>query len=285
MPNIKYICYNGEYIKTENPVLEANNRAFLYGDGLFETIHNNGTRPQFIEKHIIRLLEGMRILKMEIPNYFSADYFSKHIKGVLTRNKLFQGARARVSVFRNSGGFYSPISNRVSFLITSSILEEDKYVLNKRGYSIDIFPDLKKPINDLSKVKSSSAILFVMAGIYRSENNLDDCIILNNKERVCETISSNIFILKGATIYTPALDEGCLPGTMRQEIINILLSEDLKVNSESSITIQDLLTSDEIFITNAITGIRWILAFRKKRFYNKFSKFLINKLNEVAFGN
>lgn len=280
----KYICLNGSYIKAGKPVLESKNRSFLYGDGLFETIHANGTDPQFIERHLNRMLESMKQLKMAIPDFFTPDYFTRHLKGVLTRNKQFQGARVRITVFRNNGGLYTPGTNDVSFLIESTLLEHDIYRLNQKGYQIDLFQDISKPVYPLSAVKTTSALLFVLAGIFRSEHNLDECILLNHNKRICESISSNVFIVKGNTYYTPSLEEGCLPGIMRQVIIEIIQKEGFHLHDDCTLTVDDMLNSDEIFLTNAISGIRWVVAFRQKRYYNKSSKFLIKKLNEKAFG-
>lgn len=280
----KYICLNGAYIKSGKPVLESNNRSFLYGDGLFETIHANGTEPQFIELHLNRMIDGMKQLKMIIPGFFSSTYFTRHIKGVLTRNKQFRGARVRITVFRNTGGFYTPETNEVSFVIESSQLEQDLYTLNQQGYKINIFPDLAKPVNLQCSLKTTSALLFVLAGIYRSENLLDDCLILNQSGKICEALSSNIFLVKGNKYYTPSLKEGCLPGIMRQIISEIIRNEGLYINDDCSLTVEDLLSADEIFLTNAVCGIRWVVAFRQKRYYSKSSKSLIKLLNEKAFG-
>ena len=280
----KYICLNGSYLKSDKPILESNNRSFLYGDGLFETIHANGTEPQFIKMHMKRMLGSMKILKMVIPGFFSAEYFTSHIKGVLTRNKQFQGARVRITVFRNSGGLYTPEVNEVSFVIESDPLDNDLFTLNQQGYKVEVFTDIVKPANLLSSVKTTSALPFVLAGIFKSENLLDDCLILNSSARICESISSNIFLVKGNKYYTPSLKEGCLPGIMRQVIIDIIKNEGLDMNDGCSLTVEDLLNSDEIFLTNSISGIRWVVAFRQKRYYNKSSKFLIKLLNDKTFG-
>ncbi|HJX70856.1 MAG TPA: aminotransferase class IV [Bacteroidales bacterium] len=280
----KYICLNGSYIKADKPVLESKNRSFLYGDGLFETIHANGTEPQFIQRHLDRMLGSMKILKMVIPGFFSPEYFPSRIKGVLTRNKQFQGARIRITVFRKDGGLYTPETNEVSFVIESTPLDHDVYQLNQQGYKVDVFPDMAKPVHILSAVKTTSALVHVLAGIFRSENKLDDCLLMNQAERICESISSNVFLVKGNNFYTPSLKEGCLPGIMRQVIIEIIRKESLNVNDNGLLTVEDLLQSDEIFLTNAISGIRWVVAFKHRRYYNKSSKFLIKKLNEEAFG-
>jgi branched-subunit amino acid aminotransferase/4-amino-4-deoxychorismate lyase len=280
-----FICLNGSFVKSEEPVLTVKNRAFQYGDGLFETIHCNGTEPQFFELHFERMKNAMNLLEMEVPAGFTADYLKNNIRGVLTRNKHFQGARVRITIFRNDGGLYSPENNTISFVIESSFLESDTYFLNERGLNIDIFSDLRKPLNPLSGIKSVSALLFVKAGLFRKRNRLDDCIILNDYNRVCESVSSNVFIVKNNKVLTPGLSEGCLPGVMRQAICGIVVSNGCAIDDHAALSPNDLNEADEMFLTNAVNGIRWVLSFRQKRYYNKFSKFLNGKLNETAFGS
>ncbi len=279
----KYIFFNGEFLKSDQPVFNNDNRAFNYGDALFETIHANGTTPQFLELHIQRLKHGMKILKMDIPDNFRTEYFDRIIINILNKNRQLQGARIRITVFRNSGGLYTPLTNEISFIVESSSLENDRYVLNKNGYAVDIYQLVRKPANLLSNLKTTNSLIFVLAGIHKKEKSLDDCLILNEKERVIESISSNIFIVKNSRILTPGLNEGCLAGIMRHTIIELSKNLGYSVNDKCSLTIQDILTADEVFLTNAIAGIRWVVAFRQKRYYNDTSKFLIQKLNEISF--
>ena len=192
-----YICINGAFYKVVKAPLNQLNRGFHYGDGIFETIHANGTEPQFIDLHIERLIKSMGLLKMNIPEYYTKSKFTSFIKGLLTRNKHFRGARIRITVFRNNGGLYAPEENNVTFVIESAALEQDTYRLNEQGFRTEIFPDILKPVNVLSSLKTTSALLFVMAGIFRLENGWDDCIILNQHKKICESISSNIFVRKG----------------------------------------------------------------------------------------
>jgi branched-subunit amino acid aminotransferase/4-amino-4-deoxychorismate lyase len=281
----KYICINGDFLKSDQPVINSNNRAFKYGDALFETIHANGTEPQFLELHVNRLIKSMKILKMNIPGTFKFEYFRRLIINILNKNRQLQGARIRLTVFRNPGGMYTPSTNDISFLLESSPLEYDKYMLNIKGYAVDIYQDILKPINVFSNLKSTNSLIFIMAGIYKNEKNLDDSIILNEKQRIAECTDSNIFIVKDLKFFTPGLNEGCLDGIMRYKVIQIIKSLGYFINDNCSLTIQDLLTADELFLTNVITGLRWIVAFRQKRYYNKISKLLIQKLNEVTFSN
>ncbi len=278
-----FILHNGEYHFKDEFGLSFNNRAFCYGDALFETMHANGAEIHFFEDHMIRLKYGMKMLKMEIPLKIESNLLEKEIIKLLHKNKLYQGVRIRLSVYRNDGGKYTPADNSVSYLVETEYIENDLYSLNQKGLIIDIYNEIKKPINSFSNLKTSNALLPVMAGLYAKEKKLDDCIILNENGNIVEGISSNIFIIKGETLCTPALKDGPVAGVMRKQILKIADSVGFNISHEKSITEQQLLDANEVFFTNSISGIKWVLAYKEKRFYNDNAKKLTNKLNSIAF--
>lgn len=281
----KYLCYNGDFQTYENCKLSFDNRSFRYGDALFESIHACGTEAQFLELHLNRLRRSMEVLKMVIPVYFTVGNIAQMITKLLNKNRIFGGARIRFTVFRDTEGLYTPVKNDVSFIIESLPLEVDHYELNQRGYMIDIYTEMPKPLNSLSSVKSTSALFYVMAGIFKADKGLDDCLLLNDKGHLVESISSNVFLIKNSTLYTPSLTEGCLPGIMRQVIISCLPVSGLGFNEEVPLDISDLLNADEVFLTNAINGLRWVGAFQQKRYYHEISMKILQKINQLAFGN
>lgn len=285
MENKRYISQNGNIITEDELKISINNRALQYGDGIFETMHASGNKVQFFYEHMDRLIKSMKILKMEVPVRFSVDTMGlqQEISKLLNKNKLFKGARVRMTVFRQSGGFYAPSSNEAEFIIQCSSLETDKYEFNSKGLLIDIYDEITKPINYLSRLKLISASMLVMAGIFKNENQLDECILLNTKGNIVEGISSNIFIVKENTILTPSLREGCLAGIMRQKVIEIARKLNYTVQDEAIIKINDIMTADEIFYTNAINGIQWVLGFKQRRYYNKISNILSDALNHQCF--
>jgi branched-chain amino acid aminotransferase len=118
-----------------------------------------------------------------------------------------------------------------------------------------------------------------MAALSAKDKGLDDLFLSNDRGNILETSSCNIFVVSNGVLYTPGLDEGCLAGTMRMQIINLAISHGIKVY-ECAILPQNILAADEIFITNAIRGINWIGGYRTKRFFNNMSRKLIVLLNE-----
>jgi len=280
-----YINFNGIIYRSENQMLSIQNRAFRYGDALFETMHANGTEIQFFETHIKRLLTSMRALKMNIPpKFFSAkaglDY---EITRLLNRNKHYQGARVRVTVFRNDGGFYTPETQDVSFVIESEALKTDEYTLNTAGYKMTDFMNIQKPVNMLSNLKSANALLYTLAGIQTKDSGFDDCFIYNDKGFLCETISSNIFLVKKNVMMTPPLQDGCIDGVMRRQILRIAPKLGYDLVFEQSVKPSYLLSAEEVFITNAVTGIRWIGAYKERRYFNQAARALTEAINNELF--
>jgi branched-subunit amino acid aminotransferase/4-amino-4-deoxychorismate lyase len=285
MNEFNYICYNGKIIGENDLNLGCHNRSFQYGDGIFETMHASGNKVQFFYEHFDRLIRSMKMLKMEIPVRFSVDTYGiqKDISKILIKNKLFKGARVRFTVFRQNGGFFAPTTNETDYLIECTAIDSDKYELNPKGLLIDIYEEMPKPINTFTRIKTTSSIFNVMAGIYKTENNLDECLIMNTKGNIIEGISSNIFIVKEKLIMTPSVREGCLLGIMRQKVIELARKQGYVVQDEAIVQVQDIMVADEIFYTNAVRGIQWVVGFKQRRYFNKVSKSLVLELNKLCF--
>ncbi len=280
MQSLTFINFNGNIIDANQPVLTASNRAFRYGDAIFETIRIMNGEILHFEKHLKRLQQSMDLLGM-LPHddlTFHNLYLSfRHLDQV---NNLKGNGRIRLEIFRNDGGLYTPQSNQVSYLIEADPLHERQYSMNENGIRIEVYTEIQKPLSRLSNLKSSNALYYVMAGLYNRKTGGGDCLVLNTHGRIAESISSNIFIVSGNKIITPALSEACVSGVMRETIIEFLKSREIKV-LESGIEVEHLLTADEIFLTDVIHGIRWVSAFRKKRYFNNFSKKLLDQLQEI----
>jgi branched-subunit amino acid aminotransferase/4-amino-4-deoxychorismate lyase len=279
-----FVLYNGVFQLAEEKLISHQNRAFCFGDAVFESIHCLGTLPQFIENHWARLNHGMSVLKMSPGKEFTIAFLSEMIGKLLNKNRVYKGARVRIVVFRDEGGLYTPDQNSISWIMESMPLENEKFELNKKGLTIDIFDEVHKPVNILSNIKTVNAIIFVLAGIYRKENKLDDCIILNQYGRLAEFVSSNLYLVNGNTIITPPLTEGCIAGTMRVSMIKAASLSGYKIE-ERGILEHHLLDAEEVFMTNAIRGIQWVGAYKEKRFFNFAARKLIVRLNEQAFNN
>ncbi|MBN4065863.1 aminotransferase class IV [Candidatus Amoebophilus asiaticus] len=276
MPS-KFINHNGYIADSSKAIFSCHNRAFRYGDGLFETIRMINGKIKLLKEHYHRLSKGMHLLKMHIPDQFSISFFDNLIKELLKKNSLTQNARIRVTIYRNEGGLYVPFDNAISYLIEVEPLKSEVCQLNEKGYKIDIFSEAYKPTYPLSNLKTTNCLIYILAGLYKTENDLDDCVIMNSNNHIAEAISSNIFIYQNKLLLTPSLNDGCVEGIMRNQIIQLAKDNDIQI-SERSLTYHDLANADEVFLTNAIDGIKWVGQFKDKMYKNGLAIFLSNKI-------
>ncbi len=276
----KYCILNGHLISVYEPSVAFNNRAFRYGDSLFESIRTCNNKLMFLRDHITRLKLGMTVLRMNVPAEFNTENISEQIIQLLKHNTHPPNARVRLTVFRNEGGFYTPETNDISFLIESTELTGG-YQLNQKGFWVDTYSDIKKSVNKLANIKTGNALLYVMAGLAKQSMRLDDCFIINENGIICESINSNIFLVKNGTMYTPPLSDGCVAGVMRKQIMALATLNKILV-FETSISDYTLSNADEVFLSNSIGGVLWVGQYKQKYYTNKMAVFFNEKLNQLT---
>ena len=277
------INFNGNLISDKTDILSEENRAFRYGDGLFETIRAQADKIYFWEDHYLRLMASMRILRMEIPMNFTMEYLSEEIIKLLEAKGLITtAARIRLTVYRNDGGLYTPFSNEVSFVISAEELQNPFFVLDESSYRVELFKEHYLNTGLLSTLKTNNRILNVVGSIYAKEAEVDNLIMLNHKKQVVEALHGNIFMVQGTDIITPPLEDGCLDGIIRKKIIELAKKLDDISLEEKSISPFELQQADEIFITNAIMGIRSVTHYRRKEYKTDMAHAILGKLNAVA---
>ncbi|CAM1362215.1 Aminotransferase class IV [Tenacibaculum soleae] len=256
------VNFNGNIITEKALQLSTNNRAFKYGDAIFETIKVVNTKVVFIEDHYFRLMASMRMLRMKIPMKFTLEFLQEEILRITKELSGVGTYRVRLTVYRKDGGFYNPKSNEIDYLIEAS---EFNYV-EKLNYKVDLYKDFYNYSGLLSTIKTSNRMLNTLSAIFADENDLDNCILLNERKGVVEATNGNVFIIKDDVIKTPALNEGCIKGIVRKKVIEILEKHPDYTIEETVISPFELQKADEVFVTNAIIGIQPVTNYRKKVF-------------------
>lgn len=274
------INFNGDILSSDAGLPTAN-RAFLYGDGVFETVKVVGGRILFCEDHYFRLMSSMRVVRMEIPMDFTLEYFEDQILSLAKAKNIIESARVRITVYRNDGGFYLPENRTVSFLVEAAPLETAAYLINHAEYEVDLYKDFYVTAQLLSSIKTTNRIINITGSIFADENGLANCLLVNDRKNVIEALQGNIFMLTGKRLVTPPISEGCLNGVMRKQILAIARKMELEV-VEEVISPFDLQKADELFITNVIKGIQPVTRYRKKDYGVALSEELLVKLNELV---
>ncbi|AUC84751.1 aminotransferase class IV [Polaribacter sp. ALD11] len=265
------INFNGELLFKENVQLTTDNRGFKYGDGIFETIKVVNKKVIFWEDHYFRLMASMRMLRMKIPMEFTLEFLEKEVLKTVAVLEDVSTFRVRLNVFRKDGGLYTPKTNEIDYFIEATALNYQ----TKTTYEIDVFKDFYNYSGLLSTIKTNNRMINTLASIYANENDLNNCVLVNERKGVVEVTNGNIFIVKDNVVKTPALTEGCIKGIVRSKVIEILTKNKDFTIEETTISPFEIQKADEVFITNAIVGIQAVTKYKKKSFTTE----LANKLH------
>lgn len=277
--NENYVNSNGEVLAASQFAVNAKNRSYLYGDGVFESIRVIDGNPVNLSHHLSRLREGASVLKINIHKTWDDSFFLEKINELLVLSNIEMGGKIRISIDRKEGGTYLPISNDAEFLIEVGPLTNNEFVINDKGLVVDQFKDINKQVCLTSNYKTKNGLLYIMSSLYAQENELDDVLLIAPNGNILESTNSNLFVVSNGMLYTPGLDEGCLAGVMRMTIINLALENGIRVY-ECGITPRYLLSADAVILTNAIQGVRWVERYKSKVYDAKMAEDLVAKLNE-----
>ena len=279
---MEFISVNGKIIDANTNCIPATNRNYRYGDGLFETMKVKQERILLSELHFARLFNGLNILKIRTPN-LTPQKLEKEIVDLCEKNHCTDLARVRLSLSRGNGGL-SDEDEQPTWVIECWPLHNEANLLNENGLIIDVFPDARKSCDLFSNLKSASHLTYAMAARFAKENKLNDCLVLNTYGRLCESSIANIFWIKEEKIFTPPLSEGCIAGVTRRHLLQSLQGTRNKIQ-EKECEIAELENADEIFLTNAIQGIRWVKQFGHHQYINSMTTEIYREFIKAALFN
>jgi branched-subunit amino acid aminotransferase/4-amino-4-deoxychorismate lyase len=253
----EYINWNGKIVTKDKFHISPDNRSFRYGDGFFETMKIINGNILLAGLHFTRFFSSLKRLSFDVPALFTSEYFTSQAESLLAKNRHSSIARMRLMVYRGNGGLYDPENLYPNFVIQSWPLPETINELNTNGLDIDIYTEARKVCDSFSMVKSNNYLAYAMAALWAKKNKLNDCLLLNPYNNICDSTIANIFIIQDNLIKTPALAEGCVSGVARAHIIECCKKDNIPI-SETTISAQDVLFASEVFLTNAVNGIRWV---------------------------
>ncbi|WP_205513695.1 aminotransferase class IV [Longitalea arenae] len=276
-----WLFYNEAIIPADTPIVSAGNRGLRFGDGLFETIKVVDGKMPLFDLHMERMNHGLELLQMQLPEHYTPDYLIQIILDLCSRNNLEGAVRVRITVFRGNGTLFSAEEPHASIIVQAEPLSSDYLALNEVGLTIDVCATVQKSVDQLANLKSNNYLPYVMAAQYARQHQLTDCLVLNTHGRICDGTISNVFYIHQNSIYTPPLAEGGVAGVMRNYLLTALPKAGYTVH-EKICTPQDLEAANEVFLTNALYGIRWVGRFGKKVYTNRLvadlhKKFVANE--------
>ena len=277
------INFNGNLVTASNENIE-NNRGFLYGDAVFETIKVLDNKILFLEDHYFRLMSSMRIIRMEIPMDFTLEHLESEILKT-TQALNLSSARVRLTVYRFGNGKYFPETRTTQYLISAENTHA-VYENNMLEYEIELFKDFHVSKHLLSTLKTTNRLINITASIFAEENDYQNCFLINDDKNIIEAINGNVFVVKDNVIVTSPISDGCINGIMRKKVIELIKKDDSLQFEERSISPFEIQKADEVFITNVIQGIQSVSKYRKKEFTRNIANALLIKLNaQIRFNS
>lgn len=277
-----FLNFNGKIFKNDKLLISPNNRSFRYGDGCFETMKFINGKIILESYHLERLFTSLQTMHFNKPNYFITNDFKEQINEVIKKNHQKKIARIRLTIARGDGGLYDVENHNPNYLIQTWDLNSSNNKLNENGLILDIYKDARKTYDKYSSIKSNNFLCYAMAAIWAKENKLNDVLLLNPFDRIVDATIANIFILKNGTILTPALSEGCVSGVMRKYLLKCMKEEGMPIE-ETQISPEDVLEASEVFLTNAIYGIRWVKQIGNSNYTNQLAAMLHQKFLAPLF--
>jgi 4-amino-4-deoxychorismate lyase len=246
-------CINGVFEDLESSSVFVFNRAFEYGDGIFETIIVRNNIICFWQDHFERLTSGMKALYFNISPSFTKDYLQNIIFEVAQKNGLNHSFRIKINVWRETGGLYTPLNNTFHWLVrVFPNTEKHNYIKEKAVF----FEDIRLVASSISPYKTLNALPYVLAGIYKQQQQTEEVILLSHNDFIAETLASNIFWIKNNVIYYPSLACGGKKGILQTQIIR--KAKELNIHIQEGFFLKnDILEADVVFTSN-VAGIESI---------------------------
>jgi branched-chain amino acid aminotransferase len=242
------VCLNGKLMDEADARIAPNDRGFLLGDGIFETIAVHRGQARRLHAHLERLRNDAKIIGLDLP--WPDTTLSALVERVCEENQMTDAA-VRMTITRGAGprGLLPPPKSDPTLLITAAQLPDMSVPISV------VVTDMvtRNEHSPLSVIKNTNYLENIIARQDAAERNADDAIILNTKGRVAETTIANVFALIDGGVVTPPIAEGALPGVMRADVLKLSRGE------ERPLTVEMLKTASEVFVSNAL-GLRSVIA-------------------------
>jgi branched-chain amino acid aminotransferase len=279
--SMSFVLFNDQLIPAYEPIVRAGNRGLRYGDGLFETMKCHDGLIHLLPYHLERLWQGALALQMEFPRLFTPTYVEEQIFRLLQKNGHLSFSRIRLSLFRGQGGLYDPEHHHPQLLIESWPLSDGYRSLNSNGLQLCLYDEARKSPDAFSHIKHNNFLPYLMGAIEAKKKKCNDAVILNSHGLICDTTIANLFIIKDEIISTPPLKDGAVAGIMRHQLLQLLPMLGYQV-IEKSLAPEDVSDADEVFLSNALFGIRWVGGFHDASYSNSIIQKIYRDLRQTS---
>jgi branched-chain amino acid aminotransferase len=262
--------------ENETPV-----KSGLFRNGMVvrEVVRTLGTRLAFFPEHYEHLRSRLEVLNLSLPAILPADEMQRYAVNLINKNRYFGGNGLYISILIETGA----ARGTSLCLMECTPLEQTTFELNRKGYVLGLYDDLNVPLDRLSGFFSRPPVLDYFAQDHARAKGWDDCILFNQQGNITGTIGSALFFRIRNKLHTPPLKDGAPSSIWRKQAMQVLAEAGDPVNDTISLRGLDIGKADEIFLVNALDGVRWVVAVERSRYFNQTGARLIPVLNEKAF--
>lgn len=247
------VYVNGEMVPMKEAKISVFDRGFQYGDGVFEGLRAYDGKIFKLREHTDRLFRSARAINIQMP--ITKDEFSEAVKRVVRENK-FQDAHIKPQVTRGTAwklGLDPRNTTAPNVVIPARPIGKSMFEADK-GFILAAVSVRKIPAMCFDpRVKSLNYLANIMARMEALASGADEAIMLDIHGYVAEGSADNIFLVRNGELYTPSVQDA-LEGITRATVIDLAGRKKIRVH-ETKLTLYDVYTADEVFVTGSGAGI------------------------------
>lgn len=263
-----YLLVNGSFVPTaEYRISLTESEGFLFS----ERIRAVRSAFPFFRETLEMIKQKLMIFNQSFPELTENEgaELKRQMERTLTKNKYFLGAVLSVR-FWLSG-------QKIRYSIQCTKLENVGYGLNDKGLYVSVLENIHKSVSSFSNTTLGSELNWRIAGNYPKDVSTDEFLLLNTDGQIVEAVGSNIYLIEGRLVKGASIDHGAFADSSKPLILQVFNKLQLGYNESSGITEQEMKEADEILLVDAINGVRWVVGFQGKRYFNN----IIRKINEL----
>lgn len=267
-----FILVNGSFVQSSEYRISLQEfEGFLFS----EKIRSVRTSFPFFRENLEMIKLKLTIFNQSFDEFTEKEGagLKRQMERTLTKNKQFLGSLITIRFWVSEQKF--------QYSIQSTKCENINYELNTNGLYIDVFQKIKKSVSSLSNISTGSDALWKIADNHLKDNHIDQFLILNTNDQIIEAIESNVYLIKKDIVRGASIQQGAYIDITKHLMLTIFNTLKLKFSESEGITEADLKEADEILLVNAIEGIRWVVGFEGKRYFNQTTR----KINELFIRN
>lgn len=276
-----YYYLNGALMLSGSCQISITDRSFLLGDGLFETILVQNSKPVYLGEHLNRLQQSASFFAYQLP---SAEELAGAIQSVIAANALESGSIRLTVSPTESQGLLAELNSPLNILVTFRHGRPYREELYEHGLTAIIAHNTRRNQHSpLSRHKTTNFADSILAKREAQLYGCDEAILLNTSGRLTEATVANLFLVINGEVLTPSIADGALPGIIRQKVLE--LCQHLKIPArEQSLSFKDLEEAEEAFLTNSLLGVMPIRRIQSVNFLTKVSQRLAAALGTKSIG-